>query len=53
MLTWEQKIKMAKEAKPELTDDQAAEVVRDLERFAHFALEQYHSQRKNTPGEQA
>lgn len=40
-MTWEEKIRMAKEADPSLTDEKAAEVVRDLEQLAHLAIEDF------------
>lgn len=40
-MTWEEKIRMAKEADPTLTDEKAAEVVHDLEQLAHLAIEDF------------
>ena len=38
-MTWEEKIKMAKEADLTLTDEKAAEVVNDLTKLAHLAYD--------------
>jgi hypothetical protein len=40
-MTWEEKIRMAKETDPTLTDEKAAEVVHDLEQLAHLAIEDF------------
>lgn len=40
-MTWGKKIGLAKEADPSLSDDAAADMVRNLEQFAELALEQY------------
>lgn len=44
-MTWEEKIRMAKEADPTLTDEKAAEVVRDLEALAHLAWDSLKAER--------
>jgi len=36
-MTWEEKIRMAKEGDPTLSDEKAAEVVNDLTQLAHLA----------------
>ncbi len=40
-MTWEEKIRMAKEVDPSLTDEKAAGVVHDLEQLAHLAIEDF------------
>jgi hypothetical protein len=47
-MTWEEKIRMAKEADPTLSDYAAAEVVHTLEQLAELALGEY--ERKSTHG---
>lgn len=44
-MTWEEKIRMAKEADPSLTDEKAAEVVHDLEQLAHLAMDHLRTER--------
>ncbi len=41
---------MAKEADPALTDEKAAEVVRDLEQLAHLAIEDYEGRKSGSKG---
>lgn len=48
MLSWEQKIKMAKEADPTLTDEKATEVVNDLTQLAHLAYDSYVAEKRKT-----
>lgn len=45
-MTWEEKIKMAKEFDPTLTDEKAAEVVNDLTQLAHFAYDSYVAEKR-------
>lgn len=45
-LTWEEKIRMAKEVDPFLTDEKAAELAHDLEQLAHMAIEDYVSRKQ-------
>ena len=49
-MTWEEKIRMAKEANPTLTDEKAAEVVRNLEQLAHLAIEDYEKRKHASDG---
>ena len=40
-MTREEKVRIAKEADPSLTDEKATQVVHDLEQLAHLAIEDF------------